>query len=119
MESCSIVANSTISHYKVFERRWYAGWIASGVLLLLVIFFGVLAKVRGEALASLGEARSEIGKLQAEQHVLLENFVKAWQNQQATADALIGYGDYYKERRALVDSNVQASKAPDGKNPWK
>lgn len=119
MESCSIVANSTIQQYKMYQRRWYAGWIVSGLMLVVSIYLGVLAKMRGDAISSLGAARADIAKLQADQRVLLENFVKAWQNQQATADALISYGEYHKERRALVDSNVQASKDPDAKNPWK
>lgn len=109
MESCSIVAVSTIQTYKKYERRWWAGWAACGATVLLSLYLGLLAQARGEAINSLGEARQKMAELQSQQTFLIENFVKAWQNQQATAEALIGYGEYHKERQGLVDYNVQAA----------
>jgi len=96
------------SFLRKLHRQMIVGWILAVAALISTITLEILSR------RSFSQARVEVAKLQtnmsfitAEQRKVTESFVIAWQNQQSTADLLVSWGGYVKERGVLSKYNSE------------
>ena len=61
--------------------------------------------------AQLQKMIQDVEQIQAEQKAINSSYIKAWENQQQTADLLITWGTYVKERTEMATSNLRGSVA--------
>lgn len=96
------------SFLRQLHRRMIVGWIVSLAIMVSAAALEIMSR------RSFKQARTEIVQLQTEmslitteQRKVTESFVVAWQNQQATADLLVTWGSYVRERSALTKFNSE------------
>lgn len=106
MDNPLIVEAKEVLRLQKYRRIWGVGWVLATIALV----------VTGVQTARLMEHRRQEEKLeillahvervQAEQKEVTSSYTKAWENQQQTADLLITWGTYVKERTEMATNNL-------------
>lgn len=96
------------SFLRQLHRRMIVGWTVAVLIMAAASALEILSR------RSFKQARVEVAQLQkdmslitSEQRKVTESFVVAWQNQQSTADLLVSWGGYVRERTALTKYNSE------------
>lgn len=100
-----IVKAKDVLHLNRYRRLWIFGWMVATAALVM----------GGIQTARLYEHDQEIDRLLAlerrmeevahEQQMVNENFVKAWEAQNNTAELLVAWGNFVKARTEIVTQN--------------
>lgn len=83
---------------------WGVLLLCSGLTTINIIQNLEIRRARQELI----QLTHDITLLQERQELLVDSYIKAWQNQQVTADLLTAWGGYYKERKFITTLNSRA-----------
>ena len=103
----SLAENIRLQHR---AKIWWSGWVAALILVGVVGYLSGRVTMALEAQRELEFLISEVAKVQAEQMVVNESYVKAWKNQQDTSKLLISWAQYIKERDEIITENKSGQK---------
>lgn len=96
------------SFLRQLHRRLIIGWIVAVMAIASVIALEFMSRRDfRRARLEVAQLQFEMSSITAEQRKVTESFVIAWQNQQSTADLLVSWGGYAKERAGLVKYNSE------------
>lgn len=84
------------------------GWLAAlGLGLCLSWALGELRACRAAA-AEIQKLRVDLLEVQEKQDLINATYIKAWEAQEKTADALISWGQYATDRKEIIEMNKNA-----------
>lgn len=108
MDTCQIVSGNELRRLQRHRKLSLLGWIvAGGLALALALAVGELRSMR-LTLVEVKKLKAEVIEVQQQQVQVTAAFAKAWENQQATAEALISWGQYSMDRKQIIDMNKNA-----------
>lgn len=107
MDEILIVKARDVLRLNKFRYLWVMGWLVATAALVVATFQIVRVTEYERQLAKVEVLAQELEKVQAEQKVINESYVKAWENQQQTADLLVTWGTFVKERTDLINRNTK------------
>lgn len=102
-----IVEAQEVLRLAKFRRLWMFGWMVATAALVAAGIQTARVWEHETQMEAMRQAREDIERVQAEQKTINDSYVKAWQNQQQTADLLISWGTYVKERADLGTHNIR------------
>lgn len=112
MNKVVVIGEDELRLLQSYRRRWLLGWIAAGILALVVAFAFGQARIYKQAIAA-------VDRVHAEQVRDREAFVQAWETQQKTTDSVLEMGAILKQRQEQTEYNQMAVTDLTGKNkPW-
>lgn len=106
MDQLLIVKAREVLRLNRFRYLWVIGWlVATAALVTAGIQTSRLQEVerQQEKMSALTERLESVAH---QQQLVNDNFVKAWSNQNQTAELLITWGDYVKARTESAKSNL-------------
>jgi len=108
MDNVKIMSESDLKVLYRFRQIWIIGWVAA--LIAGLVAFWALGQFYGlkVGLKELTELKDQVKEVQAQQEKVTASYVKAWSVQQATADALLSWGEFSIEKKSLIDMNRNA-----------
>lgn len=108
-EQILIVKAKDVLHLNRYRRRWIFGWMVATASLLLAGVQTARVYEHDQEVARLVALENRLDEVAHEQQVVNENFVKAWEAQNNTAELLISWGSFVKERTDLASRNSRPS----------
>ena len=108
MDTCQIVSGNELRRLKRYERFAVLGWAVAGVLALALVAAMSRLEAMSKHVVELKKLKAEVLEVQQKQELVNASYIKAWQNQQATADALVSWGSYVMDRKKIADMNAGA-----------
>jgi hypothetical protein len=102
-----IVEAKEVLRLAKFRTLWMLGWMVATAALVVAAIQTVRVLEHDRQVEDLRVLREDIERVQAEQKTINDTYTKAWQNQQQTADLLISWGTYVKERADLGTHNIR------------
>lgn len=108
------MAASELALLRKRSKQWLMGWVVAGLMTLIAVFLGAYSVASYHSLLANQARLAEIRDLQDDQRELTEKFALAWRNQQQTADLLITWGEYVKERTKQTTDNLKSGMAKKG-----
>ncbi len=117
MDSCVIVSGNELRRLQRYKRFALLGWVVAGLLALVL----AAALSRLESLSKhaveLKKLKAEVLEVQQKQELVNASYIKAWQLQQQTADALISWGEFSIEKKQLIKFNADMAVSTLIRNP--
>ena len=106
MDNPLIVEAKAVLRLQKFRRIWVLGWMVATAALVVVAIQTVRIKEYERQEARISAMLVEVERVQAEQKAINDSYTRAWQNQQQTADLLVTWGTYVKERTEMATNNL-------------
>lgn len=102
MKELIIVEAEAVVRLGKFQKAWMVGWVVATLALVAVgVQSGRLHEATKQA-KTLEAMLDQVRAVQAEQKTVTASYVKAWENQQATANLLVTWGTYVKDRTEIA-----------------
>jgi hypothetical protein len=101
MDSCQIISGSELKQLLSFKTLFLSGWIVALLMTLALTFAVGEMYSMFKLMPELKEFEMGLIDVQSEQKHLTSTFVKAWKNQQATANILISWGKFIIEKKGI------------------
>src|SRR5574338_264954 len=102
LEPLIIVEARSVVRLGKFQKLWMVGWV---VATLALVATGVQSARLYEAHQRDQKLKAlivQVKDVQRDQEAVTASYVKAWENQQATSNLLITWGQYVKDRDDVV-----------------
>lgn len=106
MDNVLIVKAREVLRLQKFRQIWVVGWMLATAALVVAGIQTTRIWQYQKQEARLAQMLKDVERVQAEQKEVNESYVKAWENQQQTADLLITWGTYVKERTEMATNNL-------------
>ena len=104
-----IILSSTLKRLSRLKGLWLAGWIVASVFGMATTYSLVRMIRYQRTYESLTKEvitlRDSVLSIQIEQKTVTESYIKAWENQQQTADLLVTWGTYVKDQTDIKIQN--------------
>lgn len=106
MDNVLIVKANEVLRLSKFRRIWVVGWMVATAALVVAAIQTVRIVEYERQERQIAALVAEVERVQAEQKAINDSYVRAWQNQQQTADLLVTWGTYVKERTEMATNNL-------------
>jgi hypothetical protein len=108
MDTCQIVSGNELRRLQLYKQIFWLGWVVA--LIAFMFLVGTISQIQAfkASLIEIRKLKAEVLEVQQKQEAVNATYIKAWQNQQATADALISWGSYAMDRKKIADMNAGA-----------
>lgn len=105
LEPVLVVEARSVVRLGRFQKLWMVGWcVASLALVATAVQTARLYEAHQNA-QELSKLMAKVEVVQGEQRAINNTYIQAWQNQQATANLVITWGQYIKDRDDIVAKN--------------
>jgi len=105
IEPVLVVEARSIVRLGRFQKLWVVGWcVASLAIASTAIQTARLYEAHQNSL-ELSKLMGQVKMVQDEQRTINSTYIKAWESQQATANLVITWGQYIKDRDDIVTKN--------------
>lgn len=108
MDTCQIVSGNELKRLNIYKQVFWVGWAVAIIAILFLV--GAVGQIEAfkTSLIEVRKLKAEVLEVQQKQELVTASYVKAWQNQQATADALVSWGSYVMDRKKISNMNAGA-----------